>query len=134
VLNQRRLGLPESPWEIVAQSLYPTSAALTAAEQDVTTPWTTNATSTLKGAVTRRSRTRAYTVATPFDGTLKLTLRISRGLRVSFDVSSSSTHVAHVTGSGTLARSTTVCGSRAYTVRVTELKGRGSFQLAVSKP
>jgi len=134
VLNQRRLSLPESSWEIVAQSLYPTSAALTAAEQDVTTPWTTNATSTLNGVVTRKSRTRTYTVATPLDGTLKLTLRTSAGLRVAFDVSSSSTRVAHVTGAGTLTRSTTICGTRAFRVRVTELKGRGSFQLAVSKP
>jgi hypothetical protein len=134
VLNQRRLGLPESPWEIVAQSLYPTSAALTAAEQDVTTPWTSNTTSTLNGTLTARSRTRTYTVATPLDGALKLTLGTSGGLRVSFDVLSSSARIAHVTGSGTLARSTSVCGTRAYRVRVTELHGRGSFRLAVSKP
>jgi hypothetical protein len=100
----------------------------------VTTPWTTNTTSTLKGGVTRTSRTRAYTVATPLDGTLRLTLRTSSGLRASFDVFSSSTRVAHVTGAGTLARSTNVCGTRAYRVRVTELKGRGAFQLTVSKP
>jgi hypothetical protein len=134
VLNQRRLGVPESPWEIVSQSLYPSSAALTAAEQDVTTPWTANATSTLTGSVTRKSRTRAYTVTTPLDGTLKLTLRTSRSLRVSLDVFASSARVAHAAGAGTLGRSTTVCGTRAYRLRVTELKGRGSFQLAVSKP
>src|SRR5262249_7712038 len=108
VLNQRKLGLPESTWDIVTQALYPTSAALTAAEQDVKTPWTTNTTSTLTGTVTRTSRTRAYTVTTPLDGTLKLTLRTSRGLRVSFDVFASSTRVTHVTGSGTLTRTTTV--------------------------
>jgi len=34
VLNQRKLGLPESPWQIVTQALYPTAAALTAAEQE----------------------------------------------------------------------------------------------------
>jgi hypothetical protein len=134
VLNQRRLGVPESPWEIVSQSLYPSSAALTAAEQDVTTPWTANATSTLTGSVTRKSRTRAYTVTTPLDGTLKLTLRTSRSLRVSLDVFASSARVAHAAGPGTLGRSTTVCGTRAYRLRGTELKGRGSFQLAVSKP
>lgn len=134
VLNQRLLGLPESPWEIVSQSLYPTSAALTAAQQDVTTPWTTNTMSTLTGAVTPRSRTRTYTVSTPLDGAMKLTLKTASGLRVSFDVLSASTRVAHVTGSGTLARSTSVCGTRSYRVRVTELKGRGAFQLAVSKP
>ena len=134
VLNQRRLGVPESPWEIVTQALYPTDAALAAAQLDVTSPWEGSSTTTRTGAVTRTSRTRAYTVATPLDGTLKLTLRTSAGLRVSVDVLASSTRVAHVTGAGTLSRSTTVCGTRSYRVRVTELKGRGSFQLAASKP
>jgi hypothetical protein len=134
LLNQRRLGLPDSPWEIVSQALYPTDAALAAAQLDVTSPWEGDATTTRAGAVTRVSRTRSYTVATPLDGTLKLTLRASAGLRVSVDLFASSTHVAHMTGAGTLSRSTTVCGARTYRVRVTELKGRGSFQLAVSKP
>ena len=134
LLNQRRLGVPESPWEIVSQSLYPTDAALAAAQQDVTSPWNGNTTTTRSGAVTRTSRTRTYTVATPLDGTLKLTLRTSAGLRVAVDLFASSTRVAHATGAGTLARSTTVCGTRAYRVRVTELAGRGSFQLAVSTP
>jgi hypothetical protein len=134
LLNQRRLGVPESPWEIVSQSLYPTDAALAAAQQDVTSPWNGNTTTTRSGAVTRTSRTRTYTVATPLDGTLKLTLRTSAGLRAAVDLFASSTRVAHATGAGTLARSTTVCGARSYRVRVTELKGRGSFQLAVSKP
>jgi hypothetical protein len=134
LLNQRRLGLPESPWEIVSQALFPSDAALAAAEQDVTAPWAGNTTTTQAGAVTRASRTRTYAVATPLDGSLKLTLRASAGLRVALDVFASSTRVAHVTGGGTLARATTVCGTRAYRVRVTELKGRGSFRLAVSKP
>ena len=134
VLNQRRLGLPESPWEIVSDALYPTPAALTAAEEDVTAPWTTSTSAARKGAVTRSSRTRTFTYATPLDGTLKLTLRTSADLRVAVDLFASSTRVAHVTGSGTLSRSTTVCGARTYRIRVTELKGRGSFQLVVSKP
>jgi hypothetical protein len=134
VLNQRRLGVPESPWEIVSQTLYPTDAALSAAEQDVTSPWQRDTATTRTGALTRTSRTRTYTVATPLDGTLKLTLRASAGLRVSVDLFASSTRVAHVTGAGTLSRSSTVCGSRSYRVRVTELNGRGSFRLAVAKP
>jgi hypothetical protein len=134
LLNQRRLGLPESPWEIVTQALYPTDAALAAAQQDVTAPWEAGTTTTRAGAVTRTSRTRTYAIATPLDGTLRLTLRTSAGLRVSVDLFAGSTRVVHVTGAGTLSRSTTVCGSRSYRVRVTELKGRGSFRLAVSKP
>jgi hypothetical protein len=134
VLNQRRLGVPESPWEIVSQPLYPSAVALAAAQLDVTAPWQGTTTTTNAGTVTRTSRTRTYTVATPLDGRLKLTLRTSAGLRVAVDLFASSTRVAHATGGGTLARSTTVCGARSYRVRVTELRGRGAFQLAVSKP
>jgi hypothetical protein len=65
---------------------------------------------------------------------LKLTLRSSAGLRVTMDVFASATRVAHVSGGGTLARSTTVCGVRSYRVRIKELAGRGSFRLAVAKP
>src|SRR5919112_1463332 len=123
VLNQRRLGLPESPWEIVSQSLYPNDAALAAAERDVASPWST---------VTRTSRTRTYTVATPLDGTLKVTLRSSAGLRAQLDVFAASKRVARVTGRGTVARTVTVCGARSYKVRVTEQAGRGSFRLSVA--
>src|SRR5919112_211892 len=112
VLNQRRLGVPESPWEIVSRSLYPSDAALAAAERDVTSPWGVDTTTTRAGSVTRTSRTRTYTVATPLDGTLKVTLRSSAGLRAQLDV----------------------CGARSYRVRVTEQAGRGSFRLSVAEP
>jgi hypothetical protein len=134
VLNQRRLGLPESPWEIVTQALYPTAAALTAAEQDVVDPWQADTSTVRTGSVTRTSRTRTYAVSTPLDGTLKVALRSSARLRLALDVYASSTRVAHAVGSGTLSRSTTVCGARTYRVRVSELSGRGSFRLTVAKP
>jgi hypothetical protein len=134
VLNQRKLGVPESPWQIVVQALYPTSAALAAAELDVTTPWRSGSTTTRAGSVTRTSRTRTYTVATPLDGALKVTLRSSAGLRVAMDVFASATRVAHVTGGGTLNRAATICGARTYRVRIKEIAGRGSFRLAVAKP
>ena len=40
VLNERRVGLPETPWEVVDNSLYPDQTALDLLAQDVTTPWT----------------------------------------------------------------------------------------------
>lgn len=134
VLNQRRLGVPESPWDIVSQTLYPTGGALTAAEQDVTTPWQADATTVRTGAVTRTSRTRTYTIATVLDGTLRVTLRSSTGLRVALDVYASSTRVGHAAGTGTLARSTAICGARTYRVRVTEQRGKGTFRLSLTKP
>src|SRR5436190_14234327 len=53
VLNQRRLGVAESPWEIVTQSLYPTAAVLSAAEQDVVDPWRAGTSTAQTGAVPR---------------------------------------------------------------------------------
>jgi hypothetical protein len=134
VLNQRRLGLPESPWEIVSRSLYPSDGALAAAERDVTSPWSADTTTTRAGSVTRTSRTRTYTVATPLDGTLKVTLRSSAGLRATLDVFAASKRVAHVAGRGTVTRTVTVCGARSYRLRVTEQTGRGSFRLSVVEP
>jgi hypothetical protein len=49
-------------------------------------------------------------------------------------VYASSTRVGHVTGGGSLSRSATICGARSYRVRVTELRGKGSFHLSVSTP
>jgi hypothetical protein len=40
VLNERRLGMTESPWTIVDQRFYPDATALTDVEQDVVSPWT----------------------------------------------------------------------------------------------
>jgi hypothetical protein len=134
VLNQQRLGLTETPWEIVSDSLYPTPAALTAAAEDVTSPWQADTSTARTGSVTRTARTRTYAFATPLDGTLKVTLRSSAGLRVALDVYASTTRAAHAAGRGTLTRSTTVCGTRTYRVRVSELSGRGSFELAVAEP
>ena len=134
LLNEQKLSLPETPWEIVSQSLYPSTAALTAAEQDVVSPWAADTTTVRTGSVTRASRTRTYTVSTPLDGTLKVALRSSAGLRVRMDVFASSTRVARVTGGGSLARTTTVCGTRTYKVRVSDLRGRGTFRLTLTEP
>ena len=134
VLNERRAGLPETPWQIVEQSLYPTAAALTAAEQDVTTPWATGTTTTQTATLSQTRKTRTFTVATQLDGTMKMTLRASGGMRVSLDVFASSTSAAHVVSTRAVSRTFTVCGARSYRLRLTDLSGRGSVSLTVAKP
>jgi hypothetical protein len=133
VLNERRAGLAEAPWQIVTQALYPTDTALTAAEQDVTSPWQAGTTTTQTAALSR-SRSRTFTVATQLDGTLKLTLKHSAGMRLAVDVFASSTRAAHVVSTGIVSRSFTACGTRSYRFRVTDLAGRGSVSLTVAKP
>jgi hypothetical protein len=134
VLNERKAGLPEAPWQIVDQALYPTAAALTAAEQDVTSPWETGTTRTQTAALSRTRKTRTFTVATQLDGTLRMNLRASGGMRVSLDVFASSTTAAHVGSTRAVSRTFSVCGARSYRFRVTDLSGRGSVSLTVAKP
>lgn len=134
VLNERKAGKAESPWDIVSQSLYPTDAALAAAETDVTTPWAPSAPTTLTALFTRATRTRTFTVSTPLDGTLKLNVRPARGLRLAVNVFAGSTRTLHAVGSAALTRTTTVCGVRSYRIRVQDLKGRGSVRLALTRP
>ena len=134
VLNERKAGRVETPWQIVSDILYPDAAALQAVELDVTSPWARETTTTQTGRFTRATRTRTFTIATQLDGRLRVTLRPSSSTRLSLDVFAASKRVAHAAGAATLARGLTICGTRSYRVRVRALKGNGSFSLAVSKP
>ena len=134
VLNERQEGIAETPWDIVSQSLYPTAAALSAAEQDVTSPWTQIAPTAQTVRLTRTTRVRTFTVATQLDGTLKVSLRPTRGLRLAVNLYASSTRVAHAVTSASFTRTTTVCGARTYRIRVQALKGQGTVRLLVAKP
>ena len=134
VLNERKAGKAETPWEIVSQSLYPNDAALAAAEQDVTSPWAQSSPTTRTVSFTRATRVRTVTVPTPLDGTLRLNVRPSRGLRMAVDLYAASTRVVHAVTSSALTRGATVCGARTYRIRVQALRGQGNVRLALSKP
>ena len=134
LLNERRRGVPETAWQVVSSALYPDATALAAADQDVTSPWSQGAATSRRGTLTRTSRSRTYTIATQLDGTLNVTLRPSARTRLALDVYASSTRLVHAVGARTLSRSTTICGQRSLRIRVSAVLGRGTFQLAVSKP
>ena len=135
VLNERRLGRIETPWGIVSDYFYPTAAALRLVEQDVVDPWTRPATSAFAGVA---RPTRTYAVATPLDGSLRLTLRASTRARFALSVlTPRGTRLARavkIRGSSTRTISATICGDRRLRVRVTRLDGPGRFSLALSKP
>jgi hypothetical protein len=129
VLNQRRAGVPETPWEIVDATLRPDDRGLALAEQDVVDPWSSNRTSTLSGRFTRSgSSARSFRFATPLDGTFTAAVRAATRLRV--EIISGGKRVARATTSV----QTTVCGARTLTVRVTRVAGEGPFELVVSRP
>jgi hypothetical protein len=118
LLNEQRLGLPITPWRVVDPSLQPDARALQLVQEDVTAPWATNTTTTLRGTFARRgSSVRTFKVATPYDGRLVTSLRSARGERLKINV-----HAA------------TVCGTRTTTLRVTRTSGFGAFSVVVSRP
>jgi hypothetical protein len=137
VLNERRLGLPETPWQIVSQAMYPDATALTLLQQDVLSPWSGPTTTTRAGSVSAKVKTKTFATATPLDGKLSVTVRAPKTGRVSLDLlTSSGARVAHTAAraSGTASVSTTVCGTRSYSARVTRVSGSGSFKLTVTRP
>jgi hypothetical protein len=137
VLNQRRTGVMETPWDIVDQRFYPTPTALTLLEQDVTTPWTTPTTSAQRSSLSARVRIRSFSVATALDGTLSLAVRAAAGVRVRVHVATASgASVADRTIAASHASSvrTTICGQRSYRVRVARVRGAGAFTLTVTRP
>ena len=118
VLNEQRLGLPTTAWRVVDESLQPDARALQLVQQDVTSPWTSNHTTTLRGTFARRgSSVRTFKVSTPYDGALSTSVRSARGERLRINV-----------------RAETVCGARTTTLRVTRTAGFGGFSVAVSLP
>jgi hypothetical protein len=137
VLNERRLGVAESTWDVVSDALYPDAAALSLLEQDITTPWRGNSSSSSSVKLTTRARTRTVTFATPLDGSLRLSVRGVRNASASVALlGAAGTGVGRTVVSGAVTRSlgATVCGTRSYAVRLTLQRGAGTFRLAISKP
>jgi hypothetical protein len=141
VLNEQKLGLPLEAWDIVSTSLYPDPTALTLLEQDILTPWTVNTSRKVTAKLTGKIRTRTYNVSTPYDGTVTVVPRQSGTEKVSLLLLSAGSAVKtsafkHAAGA---SLSTTVCGERAFKVRVT-LPGpvkkttRTTVTLSVSTP
>lgn len=127
VLNERRLGLPETPWDIVTTRLYPDASALTLVERDVTEPWNADTTSTFRGTSGKR-----YTFATALDGPLSVKVSAAKKTRVRLQVGTSTATTTVAGGSRSTTR--TICGSRTLQVRVTRVAGKGGYTLTVAKP
>ena len=136
VLNERRLGRAESPWSVVSQQLYPSEAALAALEQDVTRPWTSNLRTSYAGSLSRRTRTRTYSVSTPLDGTLSAAVRTPNA-RIALELyDSSGRRVARtvVPRGASRSLSAVVCGKRSVRARVRLVGRAGRFRLQLSTP
>jgi hypothetical protein len=122
VLNEQRLGLAVGSWDIVDDSLQPDATVLAALEQDVVSPWEAPTISTYSGSFRRLAspRPRRFTIATPLDGTVRVSLAAPKGTRFRLFLN------------GKARTSATVCGMRTVTATVQRISGFGNFRLAVS--
>lgn len=136
VLNERQAGLPEAPWNVVSLSLYPDDTALALLSQDVTSPWTADASSALAGTVAKRAKAaRSFSVSTPLDGTFAATLRVPRTLAATLTIYSGARRLASAaTSGGSASVTTTVCGARSLRLAVTRRAGSGPFRIALATP
>ena len=130
VLNERRLGMVESPWGIVDRRFYPDATALADVEQDVVSPWTAAAAVSFSGRVAKRA-VRSLAVATTLDGRLSATVRTNA--RVRAEVVVAGRVVSAKTGRA-VTLSTTVCGSRTATVRIRNAAKATRYTVSVARP
>jgi hypothetical protein len=121
VLNERRLGLPETPWQIVDQLFYPDDTALADLQEDVATPWTGATIERRTGA----GRTRIFTFSTPLDGTVRASIRGKGTVEI---LSASGNRLARSTATA----SATVCDQRSVRIRVTRPVGLRAYTLTAT--
>lgn len=137
VLNERRAGLAESPWQVVDSSLYPDQTALDLLAQDVTSPWTANTASTLRSTLGPHSTGRGFRLRTPLDGSFSAVLRGPAGAKFTLRVVDLTTggQLAYSAGLDSVKSvSFSLCGERSVQLQVKRVRGSGPFTLTVSQP
>jgi hypothetical protein len=139
-LVERTLGLAASGWGVVDPSFMPSDAVMATVQQDVVEPWTGNTTTSFSGRFAKgRVTSRTLSLATPLDGTLRLTLRAPArsdyDLRI-FDQTGRTLLAQTVLGSSARVKtlSYSICGQRSLLVRVRRALGSGPFRLSISTP
>jgi hypothetical protein len=137
VLNERRAGVAELPWQVVDSSLYPDQTALDLLAEDVANPWTGPTTSAIRGTLGPRATGRGYRIQTPLDGSFTATLSAPAGSRFTLRVVDLGTgsRLAYSAGATrTKSVSFELCGQRTLQLQVKRVRGSGPFSLTVSQP
>jgi hypothetical protein len=137
VLNERRAGLPESPWVVVDQSLYPDQASLDLLAQDVTTPWAGGTATRYRVVLGPRASGRGFRISTALDGVFRVTLTSPAKARFALrvvDLGLGRVVAADTTPLRVKTLTVTICGQRSLQVQVKRVSGSGTFGLAVSAP
>ena len=116
-------------WGVVDDSFFPDLTAIQAVNQDVTAPWTANATTRATGRFLKNgARLKAYPLKTPLDGLLAVGVQSTAG-RYTVSLVNSGRQVAAGRGF-----SLTICGGRSAALVVHRKGQPGRFSLNVSRP
>jgi hypothetical protein len=128
-------GSPPPPAFAVDSSfspLIPYSAALTAALQDVTSPWSGPTTTNFAVRLTRAHPKTTVTLPTPLDGSLTIRTRAPRNSAVV--VTPAADDGSALKRQTTAPASYEVCGQRTVHLSVALRRGGGNFTLSVTHP
>jgi hypothetical protein len=140
ILEERKAGITTGSWPIIDQSFFPSDAALTAAQQDVTQPWTASHT---------RLVSRVFGKKAPRMWWIPLVTTLDGDVRVSATVPSKSGTVdVALVGADrkTVVRRAqwvsqrvkrldgSICGQRSLFVRVTQTGVLGRVRISVTTP
>jgi hypothetical protein len=139
LLQERKDGITAGAWPIIAPSFYPTEAALQAAERDVLQPWTRGSLRSFARTFGKRmAKVWWIPLATPLDGSLRITAAVPRGGRyeVALVGPNRTTVLRRASGVGQRVKriATTVCGQRSLFVRVTQAGTFGRVSVTAATP
>jgi hypothetical protein len=137
VLNELKTGAKEFLWPLVDWSFRPDATALAAVEQDVVAPWATPTTQSVRARFVQNGKSVwKATMKTPLDGSFSVTFRFPKA--AVYELTLLGPDGRTVVGQGLWSArgekrlTTTICGERSVTLRVTRRGPVGRFSLRVT--
>lgn len=139
VFAEQRAGVTPAPWQIVDSSFQPDADAIAAIERDVTQPWAASTVSTYRRSFTKKGpKVWRIPVAVPLDGDLVVDVALPSGgyHDVALLGPDGRSVLAQGLWSGTRTQriTTTVCGQRPLTLRITRRGSVGRVSVTVAAP
>lgn len=139
LMDERRAGITTATWPIIAQSFYPSEAALLAAERDVLQPWNAGSTVAFRRTFGKKvPKVWWVSLPTPLDGDLTITATVPNGglQEVALVAANRTTVVKRAQWIGQRSKrlTSTVCGPRSLFLRVTQKGAFGPVRITVSRP
>lgn len=139
LMDERKAGITTATWPIIAQSFYPSEAALQAAEQDVLQPWSAGKT-TLSTRVFGKATKKVWWIPlqTPLDGDLRISATLPNGgsHEVALVAANRRTVIRRAQWVGQRVKKLTgsVCGQRSLFIRVKQSGTLGRVRVSAATP